>query len=134
MKHKIIRTENYLLVVDDSEIKVGDYFYDNDEELCIYTSNYIVTPNKWDDNKKIIAHLPLNNSPILDGVGLLPTLEDEVEKLADKIYPETYYNAIYVDGWLKARFIQSIQQPKMPINFEYKTKIGIQWVGKYIYE
>lgn len=27
MKYKIIKTENYLLVVDDSEIKEGDWFY-----------------------------------------------------------------------------------------------------------
>jgi len=43
MKHNIIKTENYLLVVGDSDAK-------------------------------IIAHLPLNNSPVLEGVPLLPPL------------------------------------------------------------
>ena len=108
MKHKIIKTDNYLLVVDDSDIKVYD---------CI-TDNYKVW--KWNDDssllgrKKVICHLPLNNSPILEGVDLLPPLvhsncciakdrgltnmnkscaernrclsplEDEVEKMANK--------------------------------------------------
>ena len=35
--------------------------------------------------EKIIAHLPLNNSPILEGVDLLPPLEDEVDELADEL-------------------------------------------------
>lgn len=77
MKHEIIKTENYLLVLDDSEIKDGDW--------CIYKTGeiiqYLVKLNT-DNLKKIIAHLPLNNSPILDGVPLLPPLpsgEDDVE-------------------------------------------------------
>jgi hypothetical protein len=78
MKHKLIKTENYLLVVDESEIKAYNYI----------TDNYKVW--KWNDDssllgrKKVICHLPLNNSPILEGVPLLPRLEDEVEKLANK--------------------------------------------------
>jgi hypothetical protein len=44
--------------------------------------------------KKIIAHLPLNNSPILEGVDLLPPLEDEVE-IAEKAlftFLDKYFN------------------------------------------
>ena len=78
MTHKLIKTDNYLLVVDDSDIKVYDYI----------TDNYKVW--KWNDDssllgrKKVICHLPLNNSPILEGVPLLPPLEDEVEKLVEQ--------------------------------------------------
>ena len=80
MTHKIIQTENYLIVVDDSEIKVGDYtFQESSNFISKYNNAY---------SKKIIAHLPLNNSPILEGVDLLPPLEDdEVEKLAYKYNP-----------------------------------------------
>ena len=74
-----MHTPNYLLVVDDSEIK----------EDCIAIhlgplgEQEIVTANgECKLDKKIIAHLPLNESPILEGVDLLPPLEDEVEELA----------------------------------------------------
>jgi hypothetical protein len=76
MQHKLIKTDNYLLVVDDSEIKTGDYVLSNLMEVNIFGRLY--TPSLY---KKIIAHLPIN-APILEGVPLLPPLEDEVEKLA----------------------------------------------------
>lgn len=124
MKHNIITTENYLLIVDDSEIKENDYVYveghvnpqickgfeNNGDVLCYNNLPYIK-----EKTKKVISQLPLNNSPILEGVDLLPPLvhpncciakdggltnmnkgcaernrclpplEDEVEKLADKL-------------------------------------------------
>jgi hypothetical protein len=87
MKHKLIKTENYLLVVDESEIKEGDYVLTNLMEIVVF--NKPSTPSLY---KKIIAHLPINkiiahlpiNAPILEGVPLLPPLEDDVEKLAQK--------------------------------------------------
>ena len=45
----------------------------------ITTDNYILIV---DENEKPIAHLPLNQAPILEGVDLLPPLEDDVERLA----------------------------------------------------
>jgi hypothetical protein len=119
MKHKIIQTENYLLVVDDLDIKEGDWLYSMSNQLVVQSnkgSADIINSKVTVDvlYLKIIAHLPLNNSPILDGIDLLPPLEDEddVEKLADKIYPETYYSGIYVDRWLKAGFIQGYNKAK----------------------
>jgi hypothetical protein len=49
MTHKIIKTDNYLLVVDNS--------------VHPYDSSKVGNP---------LAHLPLNGSPILEGVDLLP--------------------------------------------------------------
>ncbi len=95
MKHNIIKTENYLLVVDDSKIKQNDFFYgvadgsikpfieiadENTVEIVTWQLNVIGKS----PNKKIAAHLPLNNSPVLEGVPLLPPLEDEVGELAQK--------------------------------------------------
>jgi hypothetical protein len=82
MKHNIIKTENYLLVVDDSKIKGDDIVLVNNE----YHTNDIrkfttALGGKSEWCKKIIAHLPLNNSPVLEGLPLLPPLEDEVERL-----------------------------------------------------
>jgi len=116
MENKIINTGNYLLIVDESEIKEGDWIYCDKYSLdsykydfikhiplpivtrCFKKNGYDIWFN-YDDKKyeaeggfnstvfKIIAHLPLNNSPILEGVDLLPQIEDEVEKLAIKKYP-----------------------------------------------
>ena len=33
MEHKIIHTENYLLIVEDSEIKVGDFYLTSDNTI-----------------------------------------------------------------------------------------------------
>jgi hypothetical protein len=89
MKHNIIQTDNYLLIVDDSEIKEGDFLYSVNNKLVVCANKEsAVTINSKSFSaiiyKKIIAHLPLNNSPILEGVDLLPPLEqeDDVEKLA----------------------------------------------------
>ena len=124
MKHNIIKTENYLLVVDDSEIKECYSFYPPfgigknitiDGELCFHidAKNGIGsftqrTYQTLDRNKKIIAHLPLNNSPILEGVDLLPPfeqeddawkhgLEDELNKLP---YTKHLDDGQYNDGQL----------------------------------
>jgi len=75
MKKELIKTPEYLLVVDDSEIKAGDFYLlmpENMVKLC--RSGLPSNLREW---VKIIAHLPLNNSPILEGVPLLPPLEQE---------------------------------------------------------
>jgi hypothetical protein len=88
------------LVVDESEIKVGDYI----------TDKYRVW--QWKDDSsllgrhKIIAHLPLDDSPILEGVPLLPPIEDDVEELAIEVYGKGVnndYEEGFVDGYNKAR-------------------------------
>jgi hypothetical protein len=112
MTHKIIQTENYLLIVDDSEIKEGDYYlftwggeqdiqrFQNQEEDKIKHQRLYETACK-----KIIAHLPLNNSPILDGVDLLPPLEDdEVEKLAYKYNPVMKLDNEFIRSAFKAGY------------------------------
>jgi hypothetical protein len=119
MTHILIHTKDYLLVVDDSEIKEGDWCFFSETSLFNAKIGR-VNKNVISDNgknglnfKKIIAHLPLNDSPILEGVDLLPTLEDEVEQLAQsafthpdfgkyKIGSTAYYNG-YKDGHNKAK-------------------------------
>jgi hypothetical protein len=43
-------------------------------------------------------HLPLNNAPTLEGVPLLPPLEDEAEKFAESKYPKNT-DSFYDKGW-----------------------------------
>jgi hypothetical protein len=53
--------------------------------------------------KKIIAHLPLNNSPVLEGVPLLPSLEIVRYDFAEMFYnicKATYPN---FDEWIEAK-------------------------------
>jgi hypothetical protein len=73
MTHKIVHTGNYLLIMDTSKTDLLD-------------SSKIGDP---------IAHLPLNGSPILEGVDLLPPYsrhqEDGLEELAEMNYP--------IDDW-----------------------------------
>lgn len=82
MKYEIIRTNNYLLVVDESEVTPLNWCLDTTTNLVFqyYTKREVKTTDK-----KIIAHLPLNVSPILEGVDLLPPLGDDVENLANQL-------------------------------------------------
>ena len=97
MKHKIIQTENYLLIVDDSQITEGDWHIKiNKNKVGNYPLDS-VNPNKG-RYKKIIAHLPLNGASILDGVDLLPPLEDEVEEMA-KEEAEKLYDKSKHEDW-----------------------------------
>lgn len=80
MKHEIIKTENYLLIVDESEIKVGDWTCNIQRPYIKECQDIDVEYyNKRNDVfKKVITHLPLNNSPILEGVDLLPPIENDL--------------------------------------------------------
>ena len=108
MTHPIIKTDNYLLVVDESEIKKCDFIYHKSHEFSrikkceeIVGKSIVVDKGEsscWIDySKKIIFHLPLNNAPTLERVELLPPLEDEAEKFAESKYPKNTDS--FYDGW-----------------------------------
>jgi hypothetical protein len=112
MTHKLTHTPNYLLVVDDSEIKESDRYYlesISTKNMILKASEHITSSNC----KKIIAHLPLNDSPILQGVDLLPPLEDDAKKLAKEYIDDEWQkddDAVkfgikvgYVQGYNKAK-------------------------------
>ena len=111
MKREIIKTDNYLLVVDDdSDIKVHGYYlrYSTKVLRCtdmkwvfndaLNKNEIIITSDSSGDPydrskhflKKIISHLPLNGAPYLDGVDRLPPSwrdsgdKDDVEQLAEE--------------------------------------------------
>jgi len=164
MKHNIIETENYLLIVSDEEIKAGNFYLLIPENIVKLSRSGLPTNiREW---AKIIAHLPLNNSPVLEGVDLLPPIEDEVDKLSEQEIPyimdtlrwgfkkgynkakekykytefdiikafeygwnQRHYGRIDENELLKIQkiFIQSLQQPKIPVGFEcdMENKIAI---------
>ena len=82
MKHNLIKTEDYLLVVSDEQINFGDYFITDDGRIELSAPDW--KAREW--HRKIIVHLPLNNSPILEGVDLLPPLlpqGEDVDELSE---------------------------------------------------
>lgn len=88
MKHKIIQIEKYLLAIEESKINEGGYglgfaegingrgrgyflfFHDGSNRAKVNT----IAENTY----KVVAHLPLGDSEILEGVDFLPDLEDGV--------------------------------------------------------
>ena len=107
MKNEIIYTDDYALIVGDEHIKdvrphKGKYHLEDG-----------LTINRFPDYltdlgacKLIIAHRPLTDAPILEGVPLLPEFsqEDDVVELALKTYPfgNSERNAL-ITGYNKAK-------------------------------
>jgi hypothetical protein len=72
IKYELIKTEDYLLVVDKNEWDGNNVLAETkllDKNLTIHNFQ----PNKGD--RKILAHIPLNGSLYLDGVDVLPEIE-----------------------------------------------------------
>lgn len=141
MKHNLIKTDNYLLVVDDSEIKQSDWIYNEEREPSIVQCIGKGSLRGW---AKIIAYLPLNGAPVLDGVPLLPSLPQEDDKEKYKYTEEDLRKAIEMaqecsicECFLgphierehtEKSIIQSLQHhPKYPIAFE--CEVETIWVS-----
>jgi hypothetical protein len=137
MTHPIIKTDNYLLVVDESEIKKGDWY--DDEIIGINKKLSDIKCAAPLPRRKIIYHLPLNNAPTLEGVLLLPPLEDGLFVLGMK---ERSTLIMYTEGdlrkaidmarkrdeyleweWHSEKIIQFFQQPKYPVAFESEMEL-----------
>lgn len=122
MRHDIIKTDNYLIIVDDSDIKNDDWTYHPIKGLYKAVVNGAYT-----NQKKVIAHLPLTISPVLEGVDLLLPLDDDCDSLQG--------------------YVESLSQPKYPVAFEQGDEVINEtytsvtrkgdgytiWIGKYIY-
>jgi hypothetical protein len=104
MKHNLLKTEQYLLVVDNSEIKEGDWFLSKE--------NVVHNNFGWNfGDRKVIAHLPLNDAPDLKGVDLLPPLpteSDVMDKMLDSLFGEVngsniHIREVFMTGYKKAK-------------------------------
>jgi hypothetical protein len=78
MKDEIIYTDDYALIVSDEHIKdvrpfMGQYHLEGGLTINKFP-NYLTDLGAC---KLIIAHRPLTNAPILEGVALLPEFEDD---------------------------------------------------------
>lgn len=103
MTHVTIVTKDYILIVSNEGINDLDFVYDLDMSRIVIADHLTVSTSKaplcW-YYKKIISHLPLNGSPYLDGVDVLPPIGDvevdDVEKLARE---EILYNDSKREWW-----------------------------------
>jgi hypothetical protein len=73
MKVEIIYTEHYALILGDEQTKENDWGY------IRFQGGDVKLIGKYfaDDWLKVIAHRPLTDAPILEGVPLLPEFEDD---------------------------------------------------------
>jgi hypothetical protein len=144
MTHKIIQTEKYLLIVDNSQITEGDYCLANaktyNNEIVTYRKSPCPPPFVSNLNilKKMIAHLPLNGASTLNNVDLLPQIEDDVERLAEEysknhsIY-ETAQDDVFhgfFQGYKKAKEKYKYTEKDMKKAFEAgQLDKGNNWYG-----
>lgn len=118
MKYQIIYKVDYALIVSKEEIKKGDYYIH--KQMNSFRMLQSVGSLLPMDSKKVIAHRPLNNAPILNGVPFLPKWDKEYEhyKIAEemlKSHPDfkaegmsEYQNGRYnglIDGFERAKEI-----------------------------
>jgi hypothetical protein len=118
MVYKLIKTDNYLLVVDDS--------------VHPYDSSKVGNP---------LAHLPLNGSPILEGVDLLPPYSRHQEDgLEDAVirFKESYIKLGVTDfelssfsvGYLQAREKYRLTLSKLIDLYVNETGYGMDMWSK----
>jgi hypothetical protein len=120
MKRNLIRIDDYLFVMGD-HYKSDKFPYLVIEKLNTgeYSIWQVDNPNDWDEKTQyqILVHVPLNGAPYLDGVDVLPRLnqDDEVNQLAEERFPVKNEAAldiieclqikqeVYAEGYNKSR-------------------------------
>ena len=126
MTHPIIKTDNYLLITSDELVEKNYGYSPKSNEIFYYTKDFYGKGHEsW---VNIIAHLPLNNQPILEGVPLLPPLpneEDEWELDNDNIDKGVEKNGLgYVNGYYGG-FVDGVKKAKEKYKFTEEDVIKI---------
>ncbi len=110
-KYKLINHPQYYLLVGEHISEMMAWGYNDIDKI-----HRITSPSDAENmgDNKIIAHLPKQSQPILEGVFLLPELasteKEDVEQLADnyikKLHPSEHYGseaAAYIAGYNAAK-------------------------------
>jgi hypothetical protein len=90
MKHEIIYTDDYALIVSDEQIKdVRPHKGKFHLEKGYIINQFPTYLTDLTECKLIIAHRPLTDAPILEGVPFLPEFsqDNDVEDLAKDVFP-----------------------------------------------
>ena len=129
MEKQLIKTDNYILITSDEEIKEGEWQLDTKNRLSRFST---ISMNLYGESyKKVIAHLPITDSADLRGVPLLPLLpsgEDDVEKMAEQHQKGGYdwqneKRKSFKEGYNKAREKYRFTEEDMRIAIEMSKDI-----------
>ena len=133
MAHKIIKTDDYLLVLgknyksDSFPYIVAENLTTGDYQLWqVDNPNDIDEPNQFE----ILAHLPLNGSPVLKDVVLLPPIKDDAEELAKEeikydgmnFIITNYTRSGFIIGYNKAKEKFLLEIDKQILDFTHDLK------------
>ena len=81
MKQEIIYTEQYALIVSDEKVEEGSFIYEKNigevSKVDKWYCEILEKGVKVEPFVKVIAHRPLTDAPILEGV---PLINEEVNK------------------------------------------------------
>jgi hypothetical protein len=107
-------TERYLIVVSEETPKVGELALTTISELDVYNSlEYYDGSYDALYAKKVIAHLPIGNSPIIECIDLLPSLSGvEGEALAWKYDGRSKLDAEFIRAAFKAGYSAACEKYK----------------------
>jgi hypothetical protein len=95
MKHEIIYTDDYALIVSDEEMKKGDFNvpsdFDRTSDISITSEEDLeIINDRFNGYKKVVAHLPLNGAFPINELPLLPEFSqgEDVAKIAfNELFP-----------------------------------------------
>ncbi len=151
MKRNLIRINDYLFVMGD-HYKSDKFPYLVIEKLNTgeYSIWQVDNPNDWDEKTQyqILVHVPLNGAPYLDGLDVLPRLNQdyEVDKLAEERFPIKNEAAldiieclqikqeVYAEGYNKAREKYKYTEEDLRKGIDmYKGSVGVDNDGESCY-
>jgi hypothetical protein len=105
MEKEIVYTDKYALILSDEKIKEGDWIFEKAGRL----GPFCFSGSKANFHmKKIIAHLPLSDAPILEGLPLLEKLPQVMKKQTAVEWLEEQINL----GLSERGLISAIKQAK----------------------
>ena len=138
MKKEIVYTDEYALILSDEQIKDARSHWRKwhleDNSIINQFPTYLTDLTQC---KLIIAHLPLSDAPMLEGVPLLPPLPqgDNVEELAKHHFRKSEYEIqlreeAYIAGYNKAKekykYTEADLEIAMNWIFETKGRKGLE--------
>jgi hypothetical protein len=140
MKQEIIYTEYYALIVSDEKMKKGDFNvpsdFDRTSDISITSEEDLeVVNDRFNGYKKVIAHKPLTDAPILKGVPLLPEFskEEDVEEIASTLFRNKIDNLEEIHSDYILGFQEGHRKAKETYKYTEEDLINLVQKGHEIY-